>query len=198
MKRLLFLQTLVAALSLALVGLVMLGGALGNSRASPLQTNANCRLPCWQGIHPGETTLSAATDTMIDLGYQPEFEAEHNHYNLPTGIDGCTVTMYWFAKNVSQMQLNNCPDLRLGDLILKLGKPDQIAPNLYTLDFDHGRVRAQIRPLHCGEHLTPHTSVQFLTLTYTESPQSTTAIWRGFASPWRYRQSMPNVVILSC
>ena len=25
-----------------------------------------------------------------------------------------------------------------------------------------------------------------------------TAIWRGFASPWRYRQSMPNVVILSC
>jgi hypothetical protein len=54
--------------------------------------------------------------------------------------------------------------------------------------------------MDCGEHISPFSPVQFIVLsersTITQEPVSLR--WQGFALPWRYLRSKPNLVVLAC
>src|SRR5690606_11349110 len=101
---------------------------------------------------------------------------------------------------VQQTRLSICPGLRLGDILLALGQPDQMMTSFLTMDFAGGTVRAQLHMMDCGEHLSPFMPVQFIVLTeHSTAIQEAVALqWQGFALPWRYLRSRPNLVVLAC
>ena len=199
MIRLLVLQGIMSAVLLVLAGFAMVAGAFGPAPHAVLQAS-RCELPCWQDIRPGESLITDAFRTLTSQRYSPRSGGGTQiRFTPPPEHTACRAEVHYWQTVVIETRLSRCPGLRLGDLLLLLGAPEQVAPNLLTLDFDGGAVRAQLHLLECDQSLSPHTPVQFVSL--TQPPPDSAAMgpaWQGFALPWRYTRALPNIVLLGC
>jgi hypothetical protein len=188
---------------IAAVLLILMAASIGLGQAdaeprSPVRRGAFCDLPCWRGIQPGETLIAQANRIMLAQGYNAQNTGTRIVYT-PPALD-CTISIQHRQAVVTEIQLRDCPDVRLGHVLNALGQPGQIAPNLLTFDFDGGRVRVQLYPPACGAHLSPDLVVQFISLSNRAAEPAETGEprWRGFALPWRYRRAQPNITVLVC
>ncbi len=199
MRGMIRLQLLLVVALALLTGLAMSVAQLRGEPRSPVRRGAFCELPCWRGIQPGETLIAQANRIMMAQGYIVENSASSLHFTPPEDRLDCQVSVEHRDARVTEVRLSNCPDLRLGDTLAALGQPDHLAPNLLTMGFDDGSVRLQLRSPGCGEHLSPFTDVQFISL--SESPwntaEDTAPHWQGFALPWRYLRAVPNILVLA-
>lgn len=200
MRKFVILQGIVTTSLLALIGIAMGIGSVQAEARSPVQGEGRCAAPCWSGIQPGETLIPQANRILISQGYTPENTGARMIYTPPDDTPGCIVSLQHQEAVVQQTRLSICPGLRLGDMLLALGQPDQIMTSFLTMDFAGGTVRAQLHMMDCGEHLSPFSPVQFILLTeHSTAAQETVALhWQGFALPWRYLRSRPNLVVLAC
>lgn len=202
MSRLALVQSgLIAAVLLMLMAASIGLGQADTEPRSPVRRGAFCDLPCWRGIRPGETLIAQANRIMLSQGYNPQNTgASVIMYTL--SVFDCTIRIRHRQAVVTEIQIWDCPGLRLGDVLNALGQPDHIAPNFLTYNFDAGAVRMQLYP-HlptCDAALSPYAPVQFIFLSnqVTPQPESGEPSWRGFALPWRYRRAQPNVTVLVC
>lgn len=194
------LQIGLAAVLALLTGLVLSLAYSGTPSRSPVRREAFCDLPCWRGIHPGETLIAQANRILMAQGYSAENNVGRIHYTPPEDSRDCQVSLEHENALVMEIRLSHCPDLQLGDTLAALGQPDRLSPNLLTLGFDAGAVRLQLHSLDCGENLSPYTDVQSISLSEHQQVASdaTAPPWQGFALPWRYLRSIPDIVVLAC
>ncbi|MBZ0303816.1 MAG: hypothetical protein K8J31_29010 [Anaerolineae bacterium] len=185
---------------LALIVLAIGMGHADPTQPSPVGRGAFCELPCWRGIHPGETLIAQANRILMAQGYTAENSGVYIHYRPPGDMPGCTVRLQQHEAFVTETRLSGCPDLDLGDVLAALGGPDQLTPNLLTVGFEGGAVRVQLDAPDCGESLSPHTAVQYVSLSQPNGPAAAAnlARWQGFALSWRYWRALPNFVVLAC
>lgn len=200
MRKLFILQSIISAALLAFVALAMGVGFVQAESRSPVHGEGRCEAPCWWGIQPGATLITQANRILISQGYTPENTGARINYTPPEDASGCIVSLQHREAIVRQTRLSICPGLRLGDMIAALGQPDTMTTSFLTLDFADSAVRVQLFVMNCGEHLSPFSPVQFIILSEQNAePGEPMALhWQGFALPWRYLRSKPNLVILAC
>jgi hypothetical protein len=198
MKKLLFLPGLTLGF-MALVLLTMNAGRLNGESFSPVSRSTNCPLPCWRGIQPGEIFIAQANRIMIGQGYMAQDRATNRAYIRYLPHDStCAVRLQHEEAVVNEIRLSDCPALRLGDVMVELGRPDGIATNRLYFNFDTGRLRVQLSLQECSTHLSPFVPIDYLSLTPDTAMLADDAMWRGFAFAWRYQRLQPGVMPLAC
>ncbi len=200
---------------------VLLGHAVGEQPAG-LDTASNCRLPCWNDIHPGRTPLGEAAHILLEAGYVLENEGDSSRFrnvfiytSLRPSTGGiCRVGVgrgRTVVPIVSALTLQFCQGMSLGHLVDRLGVPDSILPIVSLINYSQGQVAVIMGDPMCQRPLTPHTPLLFMSLTPPVStPQnsillaeqvgnkdstSTNLPWRGFIPLWRYGQFFPGKVV---
>lgn len=220
MKRVLFLPGLI---TIPLITLVFVSMAVGQAWGRPpsgfVQVE-NCRLPCWNGIRPGETTLREAVDRLTDLAYEPLQEqtaAIPNVMNYITQNSSsiCQVGLgsaRSMSAKISELTLRVCEGASLGHIIDMLGEPESMIPMISLLTYHNNQVVIVMRSEMCGSQLSPHSELLFISITQPQTGNaalatemilselesrvdSTLLPWRGFLPLWRYDDLFPERVV---
>jgi hypothetical protein len=200
-KRLTLLLSLLSAPFATLAALaIMFGQASGTGRVE-LSAAGGCRLPCWNGITPGQTSYNQAVDILETLGYQPRRSGEdgafprQNTYQATTPALICKVGLSrsrQFSRRVSEMTLAVCGSLPVGSIIDAIGPPRAIIPYISILDYSSTYII--MRPRMCQITLTPHHEVMFISVSEdaTSELANSELPWRGFLPLWRYSRLYPG------
>jgi len=220
MKRVLLLPGLITVplITLMLVS-IAIGKAWGNPPSGFVQVET-CRLPCWNGIRPGETRLGEAINRLTELGYEPmqgEGAAIPNVMNYVTSQPNsiCQVGMgapRSMNAKVTELTLQVCKGTSLGHIIDMLGEPESMIPMISLLTYENNQVVIVMRSEMCGSQLSPHSELMFISVTQPPTGagalatemilnqmqnqvDSTLLPWRGFLPLWRYDRLYPERVI---
>jgi hypothetical protein len=198
LKKLFIFQAYLGGFLGGLILLVVLAGnALYPSR-SVLEDTANCRLPCWNDIRPGETGLVEADSAVVSLGYlfYEDFPINRVRSYSREGVrDDCLLRLAYSRGYVTSITFTDCGDFQLGDVILLLGTPQDISRLGTTLAFHNEEIAATIRYTDCTHGLSPYTPIASVFLRPLDANARLSITenggnfeWIGFAPWWRYRQ----------
>lgn len=199
MRRLLLAPAFI--LTLLVVGILLalaLGRAFGRTPRLLAGTD-ECALPCWNGIHPGETLFARAESILRSQGYRLPRNDEIGYIN-DAATPVCRVSLSRGRLGdpiVREVSLWFCQPLALGDLIEMFGPPEMLVPYISLMGFQDGEVLVMLETRLCETRLSPHNRVTFLSLagpgfyaSLMEQPERVT--WRGFVSTGFYRQFNPG------
>ncbi len=141
--------------------------------------------PCWYGLQPGVTTLGQSYEIVRRLrpviGQIDVFDHDQEIMFLNTS-GACSVQVLGTGLLIDVVSIANCPSIRLGDLMVRLGQPEHVRP--YHLTFLHDTISARAWQDMAGQtclDIDPQGVVQGIRLHTTQRrdyPQ--TANWRGF------------------
>ncbi len=190
------------ALTTTLISVVVLGAIRLTARDNPLVAaffalTPDCLSPCWQGIHPGETSLDDAVALLranawvgmvtqigalsSEGGFATVINWEWSSA-FPYGRSSHAVDGSLVGQNGIVQQIYLLTDLRFGDVWLSLGKPDG-----GTVDYiDDTRLRIENTVFYADEGMSATVS--------TVGNCSTGAVdyWRLPTSFWlRTRATIP-------
>jgi hypothetical protein len=182
--------------------LCLVAKALGGLQVpNPLLANfgvgcAGMARPCWQGIAPGLTRISAAREIVEALGYVPdntniELSDRVFVYRAAQLRPACLDLYYAPATGMVESVVLRCLSLRVGDIILGAGAPAQRwgKPALREALYYPDRLVAFLQ--YGQPHLSPHNMVEAVYVRAQENNLFNPAIaigWHGFAPLWRYCQ----------
>jgi hypothetical protein len=200
-KRLTLLLSLLSAPFATLAILAIAVGQVSGAGRVELGAAGDCRLPCWNGITPGQTSYNQAVDILETLGYQQKRSGEdgvfprQNTYQAPTPALICKVGLSrsrQLSSRVSEMTLAVCGSLPVGSIIDAIGPPRAIIPYISILDYN--RTFIIMRPRMCQTTLRPHHEVMFISVSEDAGGDlaNSELPWRGFLPLWRYDRLYPG------
>jgi hypothetical protein len=207
MKRLALLLSLLSAPLATLNLLAIMVGQVSGAGRTEMGVSADCRLPCWNGITPGQTRYNEAVNILETLGYQPKRSSEdgalprQNTYQAASPMLICKVGLNrsrQLSSLVSEMTLEVCGSLPIGSVIDMIGPPRAIMPYISILDYSGGTTTVIVlRQRLCQMPLTPHHEVMFISVSEDASGElaNTELPWRGFLPLWRYDRLYPGRVL---
>lgn len=152
--------------------------------------------PCWQGIVPGVTTISAAREIVEALGYEPdntsiELSDRVFVYRSAALSPGCVDLYYVSGMGLLESVVLRCMSLRVGDIVQHFGMPAQrwgILDGLEALHYPH---RFEVSFNYARSRLNAYRQVDSL---YVRASQNNlfnpplAVKWHGFVPVWRYCQ----------
>ncbi len=199
MSRLLIVPAALVLLCLLLIGGSMTLGAALEDAPTVLQHHPQCALPCWRGINPGRTHIDPANQIMLNMSYNAEntmINRTRLSYPAPDAAR-CAVQIEHREAIVTEMRLYQCPGLRLGDVLLALGRPDGVQPGNMIFYFQGSRVWAKLHVNGCAPRLSPFLPVQELRMSIASAGDSRVS-WQGFLRPREYVRQFPETLLLTC
>jgi hypothetical protein len=166
--------------------------------------------PCWFGIVPGRTTVIEAQRALAAIPYTYEsldtFGHENETWTLVYGSSTlrCSVQILHSGTRIGMITITNCEDVRVGDLVTVLGRPNSIrALNLIFHD-ETIRARSQYRDARDNSclDLSPYGAVESIQVRQQTSNNAylQPARWSGFQSyEWYVKRegAMPCTVLSS-
>lgn len=115
-------------------------------RPSVILTSTGCDPPCWNGIHPGQTSSSQVygiLDTLNGVGkdsvmgeYDRNFNLTKIYWFFQRPVEDASGSVYIEDDQVTAITISTINSLRLADLFDKLGQPDE-----YWTEIGHGEDR---------------------------------------------------------
>jgi hypothetical protein len=193
------------ALSTLFTLLVLVGGVVGGQINPPpvaLRHADLCVLPCWRGINPGHTFIDPANQLLLGQGYnaQHSLMLRGSIWYIPgeRSRGGCMVQLEHRQAVVTETRLNDCPGLRLGDVMALVGPPQSVQPGALSLTFDGGRVRVKLAADGCVPRLSPHLPVSYISLTTGAAASERDVPWQGFMPTRAYLRQFSGVLLLVC
>lgn len=193
------LAVFLTLLFLLLIGASMAAGAVSEAAHELFQHHPQCPLPCWKGINPGRTRIDPANQIMLNMGYNAENTPSNRlrlSYPAPDSTR-CAVQIEHREAVVTEMRLYSCPGLRLGDVLLGLGRPDGMQPGNMIFYFQQERVWAKLHVNGCVPRLSPLLPVQEIRMA-AEGASNPLVRWQGFLPVREYIRQFPRVLMLSC
>lgn len=198
MRRLMLISFVLPALLSSLLGLGARAGAAWVRPPAAIADIDRCPLPCWRGITPGETTLSEAQSMLLRRGYraQPVSRFFTNPLTYESNTrDECLVRLAYGFGLIADIVLNDCPAVRMGDIMPILGEPDGfVAPHI--ISFRGATIFVEIIGRRsCDTPFSPRTLVENIFIMPASYPinQLTQvanlerlAPWRGFMAGAHY------------
>lgn len=189
------------ALGLFLLATALTVSALGIGAAQPPPSALigldGCGLPCWNQIVPRQTSFDAARAILDKADYNATNWGQTYRFEPADSDSACQVWLKIADSKVNVTSLVECPDVRLGDLLAILGKPDGILRSLSGLVFRDGQILVLVHEFACDEWFTPETNIRMVYFAddeamHVHNQQTTDPIyqsfdWRGFASRAYYR-----------
>jgi hypothetical protein len=93
-----------------------------------------CRMPCWEGLTPGKTTLIQAIDNLINFGYVNSFTVDEStstgevewHWTFATKGEGGRIFYDKESKKIFAVVPHIICCLSLGEVIEKFGNPSHV------------------------------------------------------------------------
>lgn len=168
-----------------------------------LNSGAECVLPCWQGIIPGDTYLSSAHLLLTDAGYAFYSSGGGISEFLPDRSVGaakhCRVRLTSTPEErfdgeidgrIREIRLLGCRGMRLGDAMVVLQIPQLTSAGGARLSFLDGMVFVYTRSNACtAPRLTPFMGVDAVIIAprVTDADFERAIAWDGFASHMYYR-----------
>lgn len=138
--------------------------------------------PCWYGIVPGVTTVAETQRIVLGLGYTPSRRSSYGiiTYGLHERVIGCTLQATYDESTgpIRSLHFRDCTGIRVGDLIMALGRPDWMQPQAQRsiLIYETGRDL-----LVEGQAVSPYSPVTEFNLHRPYTVEYVGAItWRGF------------------
>lgn len=202
-RRIVGLQAVISAVLMGLVGLFIAAGSYLQLDKPALEQDDDCRLPCWNGIIPGQTLYNQARQIVIDQGYtlwtEPDGLAVPGQVLYIAPDRQRTVCKVGFSRTrmmeafVREMALWFCEPQDLGDLMPLLGTPHLILPLTSLLTYNEGQIVLILTLPVCDRALSPRSTVRYISLADASfnAPlfnQPVQLGWRGFMPMWRYGQ----------
>lgn len=199
MRHLLLAQALLVGVCLLLIGGSMAVGAALEATPAVLEHHPQCVLPCWEGINPGRTRIDPANQIMLNMGYNAEstMVMRSRLTYPPRDAASCAVQIEHREAIVTETRLYQCPGLRLGDVLLALGRPDGVQPGNMTFYFQQGRVWAKLHVNGCASRLSPFLPVQEIRM-LAASEGDVMVSWQAFMPPRDYVRQFPQTLFLTC
>lgn len=164
-----------------------------------LAGSADCKLPCWFGIIPGETYLSSAVFLLKDAGYTLYSSGTGISEYHPIDSRRCTVRLIAQQEmrldgeidgRIIEIRLLRCRSIVLGDTMLVLKQPQVTSTGGARLSFLDGAAHVYPRSAACNERrLTPFMRVDAVIITLQAEPHEAALRWHGFAPYEAYRGS---------
>lgn len=192
----------VALLGMMLTGAVLLVMAAGGVRAAdPLLAETDtCRLPCWLGITPGNSTFSQADLILTQLGYRNQDDEVPTILTYMPEDDRsvCVVSVVRHTSvdnTVRALVLTLCEGVAVGDLMGGLGMPERLSARFSTYSFVDNTVTVTTQGDLCQTHIAPRAIIAQIRLAPAQAPQFYEIPWQGFLPLWRYDQLNPDALI---
>ncbi|MEZ4670413.1 MAG: hypothetical protein R3E39_21105 [Anaerolineae bacterium] len=189
-----------AMLGIVIVALCLCAVALGRGQQSSHALNGfdvDCNavdIPCWQGLVPGVTTISATRLTVEALGYEPNLTgielADHVFsYQMIGHNPACFDLYYWPENRILKSISLRCLDLTIGDMMAVADAPrwGWKTKGFGEMLYFPGRYTAAVNQNLFM--LSPFTTIDavYIETGLTNSPDPLLALeWMGFAPRWRY------------
>jgi hypothetical protein len=205
MKQLVLLQGGIAGMLVGCILLAVLLGRQNTANIAALVYTADCQLPCWNGIQPGETNLEAADAALLRSGYRliGDLPTERiRGYEREHMAGDCQVRLAYRQGVVTVITLTECDGLRLGDMIRLTGTPQRVARLGNLLTLRNGQVMMALPYDQCQRGLSPYSVPSSIFLMDANraaiamaepSDRPKTVDWIGFVPWWRYRNLYPNM-----
>jgi len=201
------MAALMIATLAAVSGLAISAGQVGE--AAPLDTAPDCQIPCWNGIHPGQTTMHQASAILKRLGYELLPRDDDPGINVQLSYGATRPATFCQADLsgrrfrdlvVRELVLRACESLPLGRVLDRLGLPDSMLPIASTLIFQEGQIIITLRLPICDMKPSPHALIRYINLSEIGInaeviKQPADLPWHGFVPLWRYGQLYPNKTI---
>jgi len=196
MGRLLTVLILPPVFSLA----ILIAARIGHFLPPPTAFSGldDCRLPCWQGILPGDTSLSQTDDVLSTLGFAMSLDNPRQGYSIysasrPSTI--CAAQVYYERGIAKSLILTPCQPVALGDWITLLGIPQNVAlSNTNPLMRDRA-VMLIIPRTDCTKWpMSPFARVEQVYLSVSNPRFGLAQVsltWHGFIPYWRFRKFEP-------
>lgn len=185
--------------------LALFAGRAFGSESRGLYAAADCQLPCWNGIRPGETRINEASNTLRSLGYRPRRFNEDagiatNIVFIHAELDGvCQVGLTpGFGGLVRELILRACEPMPVGEVLNLIGSPDSMLPIASLMIFQEGQTILTLRQPACtSRKIYPQATIRFIsladsTLNTLVANQESDLPWQGFLPFWRYGQLHPD------
>jgi hypothetical protein len=149
--------------------------------------------PCWYGIQPGETTIGVAHQQLSGYRYawvgSSSWNASHlQRYQTESG--GCGLMIEIVGTGIQAVNLSECPNLRVGDLLAMLGVPDSVCLYYTRFGLMYGGDGETLIMLPGDGLFSPYTPVESIRLTAYPLPWSSMR-WHQFIPFQRYRDLYP-------
>lgn len=217
MRKVWFLPSVIAFPMATLVLLSMVIGQMWGNPADGFANLTDCRLPCWNGIRLGETSVGEADERLHNMGYHvlpidsPKGIPNQTTYETDTVAAGvCMVGVSrsrFLSTKIAEMTLQICEGATLGHIVDMLGEPETIIPLVSLVSYHNGEVAIILRSEICQTHeITPRNDILFISLTQTQPVSSALSAeltlekqtfssmlpWRGFMPLWRYGDLYPG------
>jgi hypothetical protein len=160
--------------------------------APDLEQFVGCELPCWNGIHPNETSIARANRILGEAGYTLEAPANTDvvfYRYQPPIPQTCAVQLDVRDTIVRRIRLEQCPPTRIGDLIRVLGAPSGVLVERSGLAFADGIAIAFLFPGPCDRIYKPDAFVGTIDLRTEDVLRDYLQPWRGFLDGQYY---LPN------
>jgi hypothetical protein len=144
-------------------------------------------------------TIANAHNTLLAQGYISEnsvLTGVRIVYQPPA--DACAARVEHRDAIVTEIRLDDCGGLRLGDVMAALGPPDGFAPTGMHFPFRSGSVLVRTYGDGCDDLLTPFLRVRSISLMHAIDGSRSDYDWHGFMPTWAYRRLTPGRVYLGC
>ncbi len=204
MKRILHLHSLITASIVILTLAILIAGRALNPAPESLLTADDCRLPCWDGLRPGKTTISEANLILHAQGYRtatfdPDPILTNTSFIATESNLICEVHLEPAPGGIfSQMTLRPCSPLHVGDILSLIGQPESMLPIASVIIFQEGQTILLLQsPICTGATVSPHANIRYILLSeegvnINTINQPTNVPWQGFVPFWRYHQLHPD------
>ncbi|MEN8241352.1 MAG: hypothetical protein ABFS17_05485 [Chloroflexota bacterium] len=98
-----------------------------------METNADCKLPCWWGFHPGETDWEKAKQQLETIAYsisQNEGPRRDVRFRVPEYISPNDLSHRYYIEegiiSIIMIQHDSLPVNTVSDILNEYGKPDEV------------------------------------------------------------------------
>ncbi|MBZ0288454.1 MAG: hypothetical protein K8I30_12630 [Anaerolineae bacterium] len=208
MKRIWLIQGFITGSLIAITLLALIAGRVLGTTPAALRAQADCQMPCWNYIYPGQTLLGEAVSILEMLGYRARRIDEdpgiaiNRVYINDSGSPICRVGLTADRGSVvREVILRACDTLPLGDVFNLMGQPDSLLPIASLVIYWDGQMLLTLREATCDMHrIAPQATIRYISLADSTqnsivAAQESALPWKGFIPFWHYGRLFPEQIV---